>query len=123
MESLVQTCLPPSLYKQAALLEYEGPSYVQHDAASAMAVDCAGKQALKDIRAILCPAAMSHATTLKVMERLNTDEFKYEVNIGGPLPLGAVAAQAQPRLRSILWKRRIYPRRSDAEEYQACPLR
>ena len=81
-------------------------------------VHCAGKQALKDIRALLCPAAMSHATTLKVMERLNTDEFKYEVNIGGPLPLGAAAG-----LRSILWKRRIYPRRNDAEESQACPLR
>ncbi|BDA47405.1 Crossover junction endonuclease EME1B [Coccomyxa sp. Obi] len=76
-----------------------------------------GKKALEDIRTVLCPAAMSHATTLKVMERLIADEFKYEVNIGGPLPLGA-AAGSVPTLRSILWKRRIYPRRSDAEESQ-----
>ncbi len=86
------------------------------DATGLVAADCAGKEALKDIRAVLCPAAMGHATTLKVMERLITDEFKYDVNIGGPLPLGAAVG-----LRSVLWKRRIYPRRNDAEESQACP--
>lgn len=65
---------------------------------------------------MLCPAAMNHATTLRIMERLIADEFRYEVNMG-PLPLGAPASE----LRSIVWKRRVHRRSSDGEGSQACP--
>ena len=71
-----------------------------------------GKSALEDILPVLCPAAMNHATTLRIMERLIADEYRYEVNLGGPLPLG-------PALRSLTWKRRVYRRSADGEASQA----
>ncbi|EIE23510.1 hypothetical protein COCSUDRAFT_63046 [Coccomyxa subellipsoidea C-169] len=73
-----------------------------------------GKSALEDILPVLCPAAMNHATTLRIMERLIADEYRYEVNLGGPLPLG-------PALRSLTWKRRVYRRSADGEASQARP--
>ena len=51
---------------------------------------------------VLCPAAMNHATTLRIMERLRADEFTYEVNAGGALPLG------RHGLCSMIWRRRVY---------------
>ena len=65
---------------------------------------------------MLCPAAMNHATTLRIMERLIADEFRYEVNMGHPLPLGA----PDSGLRSIVWKRRVHRRSSDGERSQVC---
>ena len=62
----------------------------------------AGKTAQQDIMPVLCPTAMNHATTLRIMERLRADEFTYEVNAGGALPLG------RHRLCSMVWRRRVY---------------
>ena len=45
---------------------------------------------------------MNHATTLRIMERLRADEFTYEVNAGGALPLG------RHGLCSMIWRRRVY---------------
>jgi len=62
----------------------------------------AGRTAQQDILPVLCPAAMNHATTLRIMERLRADEFTYEVNAGGALPLG------RHGLCSMIWRRRVY---------------
>lgn len=62
----------------------------------------AGKTAQQDILPVLCPTAMNHATTLRIMERLRADEFTYEVNAGGALPLG------RHGLCSMVWRRRVY---------------
>ena len=51
---------------------------------------------------MLCPTAVNHATTLRIMERLRADEFTYEVNAGGALPLG------RHGLCSMVWRRRVY---------------
>lgn len=73
-----------------------------------------GKGALEDILPVLCPAAMNHPTTLRIMERFIADEFRYEVSTGGPLPLGVA-----PALRSILWKRSVGRRSVDGPDSQA----
>ncbi len=62
----------------------------------------AGRTAQQDILPVLCPAAMNHATTLRIMERLRADDFTYEVNAGGALPLG------RHGLCSMIWRRRVY---------------
>ncbi len=62
----------------------------------------AGKTAQQDILPVLCPTAMNDATTLRIMERLRGDEFTYEVNAGGALPLG------RHGLCSMVWRRRVY---------------
>ena len=41
---------------------------------------CAGKTALEDILPVLCPSALNHATTLRVMERLQADSYRYDIN-------------------------------------------
>ena len=51
---------------------------------------------------MLCPSAMNHATTLRIMERLRADEFTYQVNAAGSLPL------ALHGLCSMVWRRRVY---------------
>ncbi len=51
---------------------------------------------------MLCPSAMNHATTLRIMERLRADEFTYQVNPVGNLPL------ALHGLCSMVWRRRVY---------------
>ena len=51
---------------------------------------------------MLCPSAMNHATTLRIMERLRADEFTYQVNAAGNLPL------ARHGLCSMVWRRRVY---------------
>ena len=61
-----------------------------------------GKTAQQDILPVLCPSAMNQATTLRIMERLRADEFTYEVNPGGALPLG------RHGLCSMIWRRRVY---------------
>ena len=62
----------------------------------------AGRTAQQDILPVLCPSAMNHATTLRIMERLRADEFTYQVNAAGNLPL------ALHGLCSMVWRRRVY---------------
>ena len=40
----------------------------------------AGKTALEDILTVLCPSALNHATTLRIMERLQADSYRYDIN-------------------------------------------
>ena len=72
------------------------PSSVHADVAHA------GRTAQQDILPVLCPSAMNHATTLRIMERLRADDFTYQVNAAGNLPL------AQHGLCSMVWRRRVY---------------
>ena len=39
-----------------------------------------GKTALEDILPVLCPSALNHATTLRIMERLQADSYRYDIN-------------------------------------------
>jgi hypothetical protein len=47
----------------------------------------AGKTALEDIQPLLCPGALRHPTTLRIMERLQADGFAYDINRCAPLLL------------------------------------
>lgn len=64
---------------------------------------------------MLCPTAVNQASTLRIMERLRADEFTYEVNTGGALPLGRLGHC------SMVWRRRVY-RNAQQVGFPVCKL-